>query len=160
MGHVSAPFGVKGWVKVQPYTETVDALLDYPVWWLDVGGQWRECQIAQAEAHHKTVAAKLEGYDDRDRAEDLKGCRVAVTREAMPEAGEGEYYCADLIGLQVVNREGVLLGRVARLLETGANDVLVVDGGSGERLIPFVGAYIDQVDIAGGMLRVDWGTEY
>lgn len=159
MGRIAAPFGIRGWVKVQPFTEEIDGLLDFPLWHLGRGEQWREVAVLEADVHHKTLVARLDGCNDRDAAAALKGLEVAVTREALPAAAENEYYWSDLIGLEVVNAQGEVLGKVADMLETGANDVMVV-AGERERLIPFVAQVILEVDLAAGRINVDWGADY
>jgi 16S rRNA processing protein RimM len=159
MGRIAAPFGVRGWVKIQPFTEYVDSLLDFPVWYLGRDADWREVKVLDAEAHHKTVVAQLQGCNDRDAAAGLKGLEIAVPRDALPETEDDEYYWADLIGLEVVNVQGEHLGKVTELLETGANDVLVVEG-ERERLIPFVAQVILKVDLEAGQISVDWGADY
>jgi 16S rRNA processing protein RimM len=159
MGRVAGAFGIKGWIKVQPYTEATDGLLDYPVWWLARDGEWEEGKVVEGAIHGRALIAKLEGCDDRDAAARLRGRDVAIPRSALPAKAEGEFYWNELIGLNVVSRDGVALGRVTGLLETGANPVLVV-GGDRERLIPFVGAVVVSVDAAGGQLTVDWGTDF
>lgn len=159
MGHVGVPFGVRGWVKVHAYTEHSDSLLDYPVWWLGRNGQWRECEVLGCDVHPKALVAHLAGCDDRDAAAALRGSEIAVPRESLPQVDENEYYWADLIGLKVVNAAGQELGSITGLLETGANDVLVVQG-ERERLIPFVAQVVLEVDLAAGLVRVDWGLDY
>jgi 16S rRNA processing protein RimM len=159
MGRINAPFGVKGWVKIQPFTETLDALLDYPVWQIGKGSQWQELEIEEATVHGDFIVAKLASCNDRDAAYALRGQEIAVNREDLPGTEEGEYYWEDLIGLTVVNREGTELGKVSKLLETGANDVLVVKGEK-EILIPFVEVYVLNVDLAQGRIEVDWGLDY
>jgi 16S rRNA processing protein RimM len=159
MGHVGVPFGVRGWVKVHVHTERSDSLLDYPAWWLGRNGQWREYVVLGCEVHSKALVAHLAGSNDREAAIALRGCEVAVPRKDLPPVAANEYYWADLIGLKVVNTEQQELGRVAELLETGANDVLVVRG-ERERLIPFVAQVVLEVDQAAGMIRVDWGLDY
>ncbi len=159
MGHVGVPFGVRGWVKVHAYTEHSDSLLDYPVWWLGRNGQWRECEVLGCDVHPKALIAHLAGCNDRDAAAALRGSEIAVPRESLPQADENEYYWADLIGLKVVNAAEQVLGSVSGLLETGANDVLVVQG-ERERLIPFVAQVVLEVDLAAGLVRVDWGLDY
>jgi len=159
MGHVGVPFGVRGWVKVQTYTETSDSLLDYPVWWLGRNGQWRECEVLACNEHPKALVAHLAGCDDREAALALRGSEVAVPRESLPQTADNEYYWADLIGLKVVNAEQHELGRVTGLLETGANDVLVVQG-ERERLIPFVAQVVLEVDMVAGTVQVDWDLDY
>jgi 16S rRNA processing protein RimM len=159
MGKVLAPFGVKGWVKVQTLTETPESLLRYPLWWVEADGNWRECQIEQAKVQTAGLIAKPAGCDDRDAAIRLKGQQVAIPRSAFPEVGANEYYWGDLLGLSVVNMQGENFGAVSEVFETGANDVLVVQG-ERERLIPFVAAIVREVDIAQRVIRVDWGADY
>lgn len=159
MGRIAAPFGVRGWVKVQTFTEQLDGLLDFPVWHLGRGGQWREVAVLEADVHSKGLAVRLDGCNDRDAAAALKGLDVAVPREALPAAAENEYYWSDLIGLTVVNAQGETLGKVADVLETGANDVLVVEG-ERERLIPFVAQVVLEVDLAAARINVEWGADY
>jgi 16S rRNA processing protein RimM len=113
----------------------------------------------QARVHGAAVVAQLLGCEDRDAATALRGNEVAVLRAALPATEENEFYWTDLFGLKVVNVLGQDLGVVARIFETGANDVLVVQG-ERERLIPFVAAVIQKVDLASGIIRVDWGADY
>ena len=161
MGRIAAAQGIRGWVRIQPYTEHLDSLLDYRTWWLGhEHGPWREVSVMQCEAHNKTLAAQLPDCPDRNAAEKLKGLLIAVPRGGLPKQGEGEYYWSDLIGLAVVNEAGVTLGTVANLLETGANEVLSVTGDGGEILIPFVAAAIKQVDLKNKTIRVDWSADY
>jgi 16S rRNA processing protein RimM len=159
MGRVAAPFGVKGWVKVQPETEGPGSLLAYKTWWLGRGDDWREAPVAEAKVQGAMLAARLEGIEDRDAAAGLRGISVAVPRSHLPKAGSGEYYWADLLGLKVVNAESLELGRIERILQTGANDVLVVQGDR-ERLVPFIADVIREVDTAAGVVRVEWGVDY
>lgn len=160
MGHVGVPFGVRGWIKVYTHTEAVDSLLNYPVWWVGLNGVWREYKVLEAAAHPKTLVAHLAGCDDRSAAALLRGSEIAVPREALPQTGDNEYYWADLIGLAVENTQGYLLGRVTGLLETGANDVLVVRQDDQERLLPFVDEVVLDVDYGLGRIRVEWGTDW
>lgn len=159
MGRIVAPFGVQGWVKVEPYTETAAGLLAYPVWWIEDGVAWHEQVLAGGRTHGRVVLARFEGCSDRDRAAGFRGRRVAVPRDELPRAKENEYYWADLVGLRVVNEAGLEFGRVARIMETGANDVLVVEG-ERERLIPFIADAIAAVDVETGLLRVNWDADY
>jgi 16S rRNA processing protein RimM len=158
MGRIAAPFGVRGWVKVKPYSEDPDALMDHPVWLLGRGEQWREVRVEDCRGHGEYLVALLEGVADRDAAETLAGMEVALRRDALPEPEEDEYYWSDLVGLAAVNRDGVPLGRVDHLLDTGANDVLVVkdDGNGRERLIPFTAHTVDEVNLQDRIIRVDW----
>ena len=159
MGRILAPFGVKGWVKVQPNTAATRNLLAYQTWWVGREGDWREIAVAEARVQGRAVVARLESCDDRDAAAAFRGKSVAVPRAALPRAQSGEYYWADLIGLAVVNGDAQAFGRITGVLQTGANDVLVV-AGERERLIPFIAEVIREVDVAAGVVRVDWGADY
>ncbi len=160
MGRIVGPYGVKGWVKVQPFTETVASLCDYRQWWVGQGADMREMTVLDAAAHGATVVAQLAGTDDREAAARLKGSEIAVPREAMPATNEGEYYWADLVGLEVVNEQGEMLGRVAGHFSNGAHDVMRVEHDGPERLIPFVDAVVRKVDVPGGRIVVDWGADW
>ncbi|MEO8003339.1 MAG: ribosome maturation factor RimM [Betaproteobacteria bacterium] len=155
MGRVRAPHGLKGWVTIQPFTQELDGLLDYPEWWLRGSDGWKLHRVEEAIVRGATMVARFEGITDRDVAAALKGREVAVPRSAMPEAGEGEFYWTDLIGLEVRNREAVSLGRVEKILETGANAVLVVKGEK-EVLVPLIQDVLVNVDLGAGQLTVDW----
>ena len=159
MGRITAPFGVKGWVKVHPLTEAAKNLLAYPRWWVRRGADWQEFEVAEARVQSKAVVARLAGCEERDTAARFRGSEIAVPRTQLPQAGPGEYYWADLLGMSVVNGESQELGSIVDILQTGANDVLVVQG-ERERLIPFIANVVREVDEAAGVLRVDWGADY
>jgi len=168
MGRVVAPYGIKGWIKIQPFTQLQQGLLDYPRWLVGQEGEWQPRVVETAKVHGATVVAKLEGVADREQAAALQGMRIAVSRDDFPEPATNEFYWADLVGLKVVNADGVALGNVTRVFETGANDVLVVEdkvtneaaANQRERLLPFIAPVIRQVDIAGGTIIVDWDADY
>jgi 16S rRNA processing protein RimM len=159
MGRIGAPFGVKGWIKVQPNTAATSNLLAYGTWWIGSEGDWQERAVEEARVQGDAVVARIAGCEDRDAAASLRGKMVGVPRAALAPAGSGEYYWADLIGLAVVNTAAVALGRVAGMMETGANDVLVVQG-ERERLIPFIATVIRKVDLESGTIQVDWDADY
>lgn len=158
MGRITAPFGIKGWVRVAPYTAAVRNLLDYPTWWIGRGGAWRVYQLETGRVQGAVLLAKLAGCDDRDAAGLLRGSVVAVPRAALPPEPPGQFYWADLIGLKVVNHAGCELGWVTGIMQTGANDVLIVEDGR-ERLVPFIAQVIREVDRAAGVVRVEWGAD-
>ena len=138
------------------YTQPREAILEYDRWYLKRKGEWQATAISEGKRHGKTVIAHFEGVDDRDQAAAFINCEIAIDRDALPEAEDGSYYWADLEGLRVVHRDGTELGRVAYLMETGANDVLVTEG-ERERLIPFVAdKVILDVDLDEGVISVDW----
>ncbi|MFP5408426.1 MAG: ribosome maturation factor RimM [Gammaproteobacteria bacterium] len=159
MGRIAAPFGIKGWVKVQPFSEDPGTLLDFESWRVGRGEQHTHYSVEDAQEHSKALVAKLAGIDDRDAAYALRGQEISVAKSALPPPQDNEYYWSDLIGLKVVNREGVELGMVDSLMESGTNDLLVVKGAR-EHLIPFIAALVGQVDLAGGTIEVDWGEDF
>jgi len=160
MGRISGLYGVRGWVKLFSHTEPRENILRYSPWYLEIGGRWVPFELRGGRRHGKSVVAHLSGCDDRDAAARLLEHRIAVARDQLPPLAEGEYYWSDLIGLQVVTVGGVGLGAVSDLMETGANDVLVV-AGERERLIPFTpGDVVQQVDLAGGVITVEWDPDF
>jgi 16S rRNA processing protein RimM len=160
MGRIAGLYGVRGWVKVYSHTEPRDHILEYSPWYLKIQGKWVPIAPAEGRIHGKGVVARLEGYTDRDAAAQLVGTDIAMHRDQLPAAEEGEYYWHDLIGLRVVTTGGAELGQVDHLLETGANDVLVVKG-ERERLIPYTpGQAVVKVDLASGVLTVEWDPEF
>ncbi|HYW92716.1 MAG TPA: ribosome maturation factor RimM [Gammaproteobacteria bacterium] len=160
LGRVAGLFGVRGWVKVHSDTRPRENILDYPVWQLGGSGRWRSLRLIEGRVQGKGIVAHLEGCDDRDAAVALTGARIAVGRGELPPLAEGEYYWADLEGLRVRTIAGRELGCVGRLMETGANDVLVVRG-ERERLIPFLpGRVVTEVDLDDGVMVVDWDPDF
>jgi 16S rRNA processing protein RimM len=160
LGRVSGLFGVTGWVKVFSYADPRDAILDYPAWLISINGEWCRYELVEGRRHGKTIIARLRGVDDRDSASALVNATIGVKRSALPEAEAGRYYWSDLEGLSVEDSAGKPLGAVAYLLETGANDVLVVRQDEREILIPFVtGEVVKGVDLAKGVISVDWEAD-
>lgn len=159
MGRVAAPYAVRGWIKVQTFTQHLDSLLDYPIWHLGKAGKWQAYNVLEAKVHGSSVVAQLAGIDDRNAAEAATGMEIAVAREELPPAEDNEFYWDDLVGLTVVNTQGETLGKVTGLLETGAHDVLKVSGEK-EHLIPFVEAIAREVDLEAGRIVVDWGSDW
>lgn len=159
MARVAAPFGIKGWVKVQPFSEDPGTLADFASWRIGRGAEHTLYTVETAQDHGKALVAKLEGVDDRDTAYALRGMEISVARSSLPPPADDEYFWSDLIGLTAVNREGIELGKVDSLMETGAHDLLVIKG-KREYLIPFVGQFVGTVDVAGGQIEVDWGEDF
>lgn len=177
VGRVLGAWGVKGWIRIQPFSSDPKALFSSRRWFVrrpdtpgPHGAGWPPLlRITQSRSHGDGVVASAQEVPDRAAAEALKGARLFVARSSFPTAGEGEYYWVDLIGLAVHNREGELLGTVSDLLDTGAHSVLRVQRpdvpadaplDQRERLIPFVAAYVDEVDLPGRRIRVDWGVDF
>jgi len=161
MGRVAGAQGILGWVKLKTYTETVESLTDFPVWWLgDDKHPWREVSVESFAVQSKGLSAKFPGCNDRTAAEKIRGLLIAVPRSSLPLQAEDEYYWSDLIGMAVVNLAGENLGTVDNLMDTGANQVLCVCGASGEILIPFIASAIKQVSLAEKLIRVDWAADW
>jgi 16S rRNA processing protein RimM len=171
VGRIADAWGIKGWFKVLPYSAHPEALFSSKHWFLlpsDRGAQTftgvARLTVKEAKEHSDTLVATAYGVDDRSAAEALRGSRIFVSRASFPAAAADEYYWVDLIGLAVVNRQDEALGSVKELLSTGAQTVLVLeheqDGKSCERMIPFVAAYVDDVDLQARRIRVDWQTDY
>ena len=164
MGRVVAPYGVKGWLKVIPSTAEHDTLLSHEEWWLRPRGErseWRRCTFEEGRVHGNTLIARVAELSSREAAAAYAGGEVGIARSALPAAAEGELYWADLLGLAVWNRQGERLGTVAAVQDFGAHPVLRVEHEEGApRLIPFVEAYVDAVDLASRRIEVDWGKDY
>ena len=159
LGKIVGAFGIKGWVKVFSETRPREQIFSYSPWTVEVRGQRRQIEVIDGHAQGKGLVARLQGIDDRDAAEALIGASIGYPAEAMPEAGPGEYYWSQLVGLEVRNRQGEDFGTVSRLFETGANDVMVVKG-ERERLIPFTGDAVAEVDLEQGCIIVDWDADF
>jgi 16S rRNA processing protein RimM len=160
LGRVSGVFGVKGWLKVQSYTEPLDNIVGFGAWTLRLRGADHAFEVEEGHSHAGSVVAKLHGLDDRERARDWVGADIVVLREQLPKIAADELYWTDLEGLEVRTTSGTVLGTVDHLLATGGNDVLVLDS-SPQRLIPFVvGAVVKAVDLKAGLIVVDWSPDY
>lgn len=169
VGKISGVYGVKGWIKVYSDTDPRERIADYNPWYLKLAGeqadaQWREVRIEAGRPQAKTIIVKIEGCDDRDAAMQLTGAVIGIRQDQLQALDNNEFYWRDLIGLRVTNKEGVELGTVQRLMETGANDVLVVraqDRESKERLIPWtLGQAVLDVDLEQGLIQVDWDADF
>jgi 16S rRNA processing protein RimM len=160
VGKISGVFGVKGWVKIRSFTDPQENIFAYAPWRLDGMSPARELRVLDGRFHGSGLVAQLDGYTDREQAATLVSQEISVPRDCLPEPAEGEYYQADLIGLRVVNVDGTEFGHVDQIMETGANDVLVVLGDR-ERLIPFtLGQAVREVNLAEKRILVDWDADF
>ncbi|MBI1396451.1 MAG: ribosome maturation factor RimM [Betaproteobacteria bacterium] len=159
MGRIRAPFGVRGWLKIQPFSEQADALLGHREWWLADGENWRTIVFEEGSVRNGMIVARIAGVDTPEQAAALRNRDVAVPRSALPPEAEGEFYWADLEGMSVANPDGADLGVVTGLMDNGAHEILVVRGDR-ERLIPFVDHYVLDVDRETRRIVVDWGLDY
>lgn len=171
VGRILDAWGIKGWFKILPYSASPEALFSSKRWFLlpsEKGGKTFagpvRLAIKEAKEHSDSVVASAHEVPDRNTAEALRGARIFVARSSFPTPDPDEYYWVDLIGLDVVNRENIHLGTVRELLSTGPQTVLVIayeqDGKPAERMIPFVSAYVDGVDLQARRIRVDWQPDY
>lgn len=186
IGRITDAWGIKGWFKVLPHSASPEALFSAKSWFLlppdrpmkpqrgtDATASqqaWSQpllLNVLEVKDHSDTVVARAQGIDDRNASESLRGGRIFVPRSCFPAAADGEYYWVDLIGLQVFNREGVDLGQVRDLMSTGPQTVLIIEaapeaegGKAVERMIPFVAAFVDGVDLPGKRITVDWQPDY
>lgn len=163
LGHLAGAYGVKGWVRVYSETSPIDNILQYSPWYLEShrgSDRWQSIEVIEGRRQGKGIVARIQGCDDRDRAAEMRGLRIAVHAEQLPTLESDEFYWRDLIGLKVINRQGIALGRVSSLMETGNNDVLVV-AGDRERLIPYLpGSSIIEVDTDQKRILVDWDEDF
>ncbi len=158
LGYISAVHGIKGWVKVHSWTRPMEAILNYQPWLL--GEEERPVSIVDGRKQGKGLAALLPGMQDREQARSLIGQQISVNRDQMTPTDKDEYYWSDLEGLEVHTLKGEILGRVDRLMETGANDVLIIRG-EREHLVPFVqGQYVTNIDLVAGRMDVDWDPDF
>lgn len=167
LGRIVGLHGVRGWVKVYSYTQPREKILDYTPWLLALNGASLPRAVKTGRMQGKGVVAQLEACADRDEAAALVGAEIRVRGDQLQQAGPDEYYWKDLVGLAVENRDGLPLGQIVALMETGANDVLVVHGTDPvteavtERLIPYVaGVIVTEVDIAARRMVVDWDADF
>jgi len=160
LGRVLGAFGVRGELKIHSFTDPESAVLRYQPWTLSQGGIEREFDGAKGRVTAKGVIATFPGIEDRDAAQALAGTEIWAPRSRLPKPKPGEYYWVDLEGMEVVNREGIVLGRVSHLFETGSNQVIAVTG-ERERLVPFIeGDFVLGVDFDAGRIEVDWDADF
>ncbi|MGZ8903712.1 MAG: ribosome maturation factor RimM [Methylobacter sp.] len=160
IGKISGVFGIKGWVKVFSFTDPRENILDYSPWLLKKSNETRVVEVIDGALQSKAVIAQIKGVSDRDQAASLMGWDIYITPDQLPETAEGEYYWSELVGLKVETTQGVQLGTVESLMETGANDVLIVQGNR-ERVIPFLqGQTITSIDLEAGKMIVDWDPDF
>lgn len=166
LGKIVSVHGVRGAIKVYSDTDPIDNILDYPDWILRRGDEVQRVSVVSARVQGRILVVQLKGLTDRDQALAMAGFEICVPQSELPELESGEFYWYQLEGLQVVTLEGQLLGRIDHMLETGANDVMVVKPCTGsidqrERLLPYLpDLYIKDIDLATGVMQVDWDAEF
>lgn len=160
LGKITGVFGVKGWLKIHAFTAQHEGIFDYGSWYLQQGSVWHEVKLLNGQRQGKGLIAQFEGVNDRDQALALVGCNIGIQRIALPELADDQYYWSDLFGLSVTTVDGHDFGCVDFMLETGANDVMVVQGDK-ERWIPWImGDVIKEVDLKKRLILVDWDPDF
>jgi len=159
LGKLGAAYGVRGWLKVISYTQPIDNILNYPNWYLRHNDQWQTVNIENSKPHGNGIIVKIKGITDREHAQSYTNDEIAVDADTLPTLIADEHYWKDLIGMAVVNTEGVALGTVNDLLETGSNDVLIVKGDR-EHLIPYTKHVIQSIDTKNKTITVDWDPDF
>jgi 16S rRNA processing protein RimM len=153
LGRIGAPYGIKGWVHVQSFTNPPEKLLKYRSWSL----RDSTVTVVEGRVQGNGLVARLEGIEDRDKAALLQGSMISVARSLLPKLRKREFYQADLVGLSVTNLEGVALGEVSHFVETPGGDVMIVRAGAGqEHWVPATKEHLSKVDLAAGQVVVDW----
>lgn len=171
IGCIGAVYGVKGWLKIQSYTENPEDIFSYSPWYLQSSAARQQSEqavtVVEWRRHNKGLIALIEGINDRDEASRLTGMEISIAADELPALAEDEFYWRDLIGMRVKNKQGYDMGVVEQIMPTPANDVLVVSAnsndafGKSERLIPFVQSqYILAVDNDNQLIQVDWPADF
>lgn len=160
IGRLGAPYGVKGWIKVNSFMELEDDILKFTAFFVEGSGGWQKVEVNSIKPHGKVFVAKLAGLDDRDAAKLFTNCNIAIARDDLPDLDAKDHYWVDLLNLKVINKSGQEIGVVTDIFATGANDVLVVQNDDMEHLIPYImGQSVLEVDQTDKIIRVDWNLE-
>lgn len=163
VGNIGAPHGIRGWVRINSYTEELEGIYEYSPWLISVQGEVKEYKVTSWKPQSKGMIAKLEGIDTRNDAELLKNADITVSAELLPQLQEDDFYWRDLIGLKVMTEAGYDMGTVEQMFETGANDVMLVKAnlkdafGAKQRMIPYLyDQVVKKVDLQAKSIIVDW----
>jgi 16S rRNA processing protein RimM len=157
MGRVLAPWGVKGAVKIEPFGRN---LWKFSAWWVGERGKHSKVAVAECREQGGYLIARFEGCASPEEAKAYSGAEVAIERKDLPPTAAHEFYQADVIGFEVVNAQGEVLGRVKEFFSAGAHDVMRVEHAGGERLLPVAGDVIRRIDLAAGRVEVEWGADW
>lgn len=156
VGKIGSTYGVQGWLKILSYTEWTNNILEYTPWYLGDGENWTPITLMGSREHGKGIVVKFAKYDTPEQARLLTGKSIAIKRSQLPALKKGEFYWDDLKGLTVINQDGINLGKVIYIIETGSNDVLVVKGDK-EHAIPYIqDDVIKSIDLENQVIHVDW----
>ena len=161
LGKITGVHGIKGWLKIQSYSSPPENILNYPSWIINNKGEEDFYSIEQGRKQNNKIVVKLEKIDDRNTAESLINSKIQILRSDLPKLSNENYYWSDLVGLSVLNSEETVIGKIESLIETGANDVMVIITLKDERiLIPFVmHEIIKEVNVELNYIKIDWSIE-
>ena len=160
VGNFGKPFGVRGEIKVHSGTTPQEAILSYSPWYMETRNGWQEVSIEESRNLTTTVIVRIEGITNPEDAKQYSGKKIAINKDLLPKLDTDEYYWSELEGLTVTNQQGITLGTVAYLMETGANDVIVVKSHR-KHLIPFIrGIYVIKIDLSAKTILVDWNEDF
>jgi 16S rRNA processing protein RimM len=168
VGKINGLFGVQGWVKLFSHTQPRKNILSYQPWHIQIDGQWQTLDILKGREQGKTIVAQLKDINNREQAQSMIGIDLYIEKSQLPKLPEGEHYWEDLIGLEVINQQQVVLGKVSNLVDTGANNVLVVSGDKEsssskdrkEHWVPYIEPFLISVDIGKKQILVDWDEDF
>lgn len=156
VGKIGTAYGVKGWIKIVSFTETITNIIDYSPWYIEENNAWKPLKVTDAKAYGKGIVAKFANFDSPEAVRVLTGKRIAVQRSQLATLKKNEYYWADLEGLTVINQDNKILGKIIYLMETGSNDVLVVKGDK-EHAIPYLlDDVVISIDLDKKVMHVVW----
>ncbi|CEK09554.1 ribosome maturation factor RimM [Legionella hackeliae] len=160
VGRFGRPHGIKGFITVHSFTDPRDNILRYTDWHAYINKRWQPLKLLRVEVNEKFILAQVEGYSEREQVAALTNTDIAVSRDQLPPLEEGEFYWHDLIGMKVVNQQGILLGTVVEIMPTGANDVLVVEGEK-RYLVPYLpGQFVADINTSQQLITVDWDADF
>lgn len=160
IGRFGRPHGVKGLISVQSFTDPKDNILSYSNWQVHIDNQWQPLNVLRIEVHNKAILVLIENFENREIAARLTNAEIAVCRDQLPELADGAFYWHELIGMNVINAEGIAFGSVIEVMPTGANDVLIVQGAK-RHLIPYVpGRFILEISKENNRITVDWDVDF
>ncbi len=160
IGCLGAVHGVRGWLKIHSYTDPITNILEYPNWQIQHKNQWRPLDVEDSKINNNTILIKIRDINDRDIAKTYTNDLIAINREALPEPGENEYYWSDLIGLNVTNTAGIMLGKIVEMRDTGANDIIIIQGEKRRHLVPYLNHVIQSIDLDKQQMIVDWDDDF
>lgn len=161
LGKLGSVYGVKGWLRLHSYTKPIENIFSYDNWLIKKNGQWQAIEKEDGKFHCKGIVIKLTGVDDREHARHFTNAEIGVIKQDLPELDNDEYYWNDLIGLEVINKDGSLLGKITEVFNpSNSNDVFIVQADKKRHLIPFVNGIVDKIDLTSGKAYVDWDEDF